>query len=138
MTHLIPNIAFDGTAEAAFNFYKDVLGGELRMMRWSDNPHCENFSDADKQKIMHASLEIDGGSLMGNDFVPAMEGQTHIPGNNFTVTATPETREEADRIYRELSDGGVPAMPMQDMFWGGYFGFLVDKFGTQWMVHQGG
>jgi uncharacterized glyoxalase superfamily protein PhnB len=24
---------------------------------------------------------------------------------------------------------------MQDMFWGAYFGNLVDKFGTRWMVN---
>jgi PhnB protein len=26
-------------------------------------------------------------------------------------------------------------MPMQDMFWGDYFGSCVDKFGVQWMVN---
>ena len=26
-------------------------------------------------------------------------------------------------------------MPLQDMFWGDYFGSLVDKFGVQWMVN---
>jgi PhnB protein len=26
-------------------------------------------------------------------------------------------------------------MPLQDMFWGAYFGSLTDKFGVLWMVN---
>lgn len=26
-------------------------------------------------------------------------------------------------------------MPLQEMFWGGYFGTCIDKFGIQWMFN---
>jgi PhnB protein len=26
-------------------------------------------------------------------------------------------------------------MPLQEMFWGGYFGSLVDQFGIRWMFN---
>lgn len=26
-------------------------------------------------------------------------------------------------------------MPMEDMFWGDYFGTVTDKYGVQWMVN---
>jgi PhnB protein len=26
-------------------------------------------------------------------------------------------------------------MPMQDTFWGAYFGMLVDQFGVHWMIN---
>ena len=26
-------------------------------------------------------------------------------------------------------------MPLQDMFWGAYFGSCTDRFGINWMIH---
>ncbi len=136
MTQIIPSITFNGNAEAAFNFYKDVFGVEFTaFMRWSENPSCDQFSEEDKNKVMHASLPIGSGGIMGNDFVPVMPGQTYSTGNNFTITAAPDSKEEADRLYSRLSEGGTAMMPMQITFWGGYFGALGDKFGVQWMIH---
>ena len=135
MTQLIPSIAFDGNAEEAFNFYRSVFGGEFSsLMRWKDNPSCKDWSEADKNLIMHAALPVGQGMLMGNDFPKAI-GQTLKQGNNFNVAIAPDTREEADRLFNGLSEGGQPKMPMQDMFWGGYFGALTDKFGIQWMIN---
>ena len=138
MTALVPHLYFDGDCEAAFNFYRDVFGAEMQgPMRWADNPMCEQFSDEDKNKVMHVSLDLGGrgGGLMGNDFVAAMAGQTYVAGNNFAVTIVPDTREEADQLFARLSEGGKAVMPMQDMFWGGYFGALADKFGISWMLN---
>jgi len=134
MTQIIPHIGFDGNAEEAFNFYKSVFGGELSLMRWKDNPSCSDWSEEDKNKIMHAALKIGDGTLMGND-VPKVMGQTVKAGNNFTVTLNPNSRDEADRLFSGLSAGGNPTMPMQEMFWGGYFGSFTDKFGIPWMIN---
>jgi PhnB protein len=136
MTALIPHLYFDGECEAAFNFYREVFGAQMQgPMRWGDNPMCEQFTDEDKKKVMHVSLDLGGAGLMGNDFVPAMAGQQYVPGNNFAVSIIPDTREEADRLFARLSEGGKAVMPMQDMFWGGYFGALADQFGISWMLN---
>ena len=42
---------------------------------------------------------------------------------------------EADRLFKALGDGGKMDMPLQEMFWGGYFGSLSDKFGVHWMFN---
>ena len=34
----------------------------------------------------------------------------------------------------ELSAGGEVIMPLQDMFFGAYFGQLKDKYGINWML----
>jgi len=34
-----------------------------------------------------------------------------------------------------LADADRIAMPLQQMFWGGYFGSLVDRFGIHWMFN---
>src|SRR5688572_6632220 len=58
-------------------------------------------------------------------------------GNNMYIALSPDTREEAERLFNGLSAGGKIEMPLQDMFWGSYFGSFTDKFGVQWMVDHG-
>jgi PhnB protein len=62
-----------------------------------------------------------------------MEGSLD-QGNNISICLMPDTRTESDRLFAALSDGGTVEMPMAEMFWGDYFGSLVDKFGVQWMI----
>ena len=130
-----PYLNFNGNAEEAFNFYKSVLGGDFPVvMRYGDGPGCDGISDAEKNRIMHIALPIDGGGmLMASDIVESM-GQTYNAGNNFYISLSPENREEADRIFAGLSGGGKVEMAMTDMPWG-YWGCFADKFGVQWMVN---
>ncbi|MEO6334343.1 MAG: VOC family protein [Pyrinomonadaceae bacterium] len=131
-----PYLNFDGTAEQAFNFYKSVFGGEFAaVMRFGDNPQCGEMADDDKQKIMHIALPIDNGMLMASDTVESM-GKKVTQGNNVSISLAPETREDADRLFGGLSDGGKAEMAMTEMFWG-YFGCFTDKFGVQWMLNVG-
>lgn len=93
------------------------------------------LSEEDKNLVMHVCLPILGGhKLMGTD-APASMGFSVVPGNNVHISLHPDTREEADRIFNGLSQGGAIDMPLQDMFWGAYYGSLTDKFGTKWMVN---
>jgi PhnB protein len=39
------------------------------------------------------------------------------------------------RLFNALAKGGQITMPLNDMFWGAYFGMLTDQFGVQWMVN---
>ena len=47
----------------------------------------------------------------------------------------PDTRAETDRVFNALSAGGTVEMPLQEMFWGGYFGSLADRYGIRWMFN---
>lgn len=135
MRKLNPYVSYDGNAEEAMNFYKSVFGGEFdAVMRWGDNPQCEGFSDADKNKIMHVALTVGDSVIMASDAL-GLPGQEYKGGNNFCIGITPDSREDADRLFAGLSEGGSAEMPMQDMFWGGYFGSLVDKFGVRWLLN---
>ncbi|AHF15465.1 VOC family protein [Niabella soli] len=136
MAKLNPYLNFDGTAEAAFNFYKSVFGGEFRggVMRMGDAPGCENLSADEKSRVMHIALPIGTDMLMASDIVPSM-GHKLTVGNNNYVSIFPESREEADRLFNGLSAGGTIEMPMQDQFWGDYFGSFTDKYGVGWMIN---
>ncbi|HYC40837.1 MAG TPA: VOC family protein [Chitinophagaceae bacterium] len=130
-------LSFEGNCEEAFNFYKSVFGGEFSYIgRFSDMPPQKGvtLSDADKNKIMHVSLPISKETvLMGSDAGGEWSPKV-IFGNNFSISVAADSREQADSFYRQLSADGQETMPMQDQFWGDYFGMLKDKFGIHWMI----
>lgn len=131
---------FPGNTEEAFNFYKSVFKTEFagpiaRFDSAPPNPDCPPMSDADKNLVLHIELPILGGHmLMGTD-APDSMGFNCRPGTNVHINLEPDTREEADRLFSALAVGGKIEMPIQDMFWGAYFGSCTDKFGVQWMIN---
>jgi PhnB protein len=139
MVNLNPYLNFSGNTEAAFNFYKAVFGGEFTSLhRFKDTPEADRVPAADQDKIMHISLPIGQDTvLMATDALESM-GHKLIPGNNFSLSLTPESEAAADQLFASLSAGGKVQMPMQKASWGDYFGMLTDKFGIQWMVNYSG
>jgi PhnB protein len=134
-------INFNRTTEEAFLFYKTVFGTEFdggKIMRMGEVPPHEGqpeLSEADKKLVMHVSLPLLGEHrLMGTD-APESLGMKLVQGNNVYINLEPDTREETSRLFAALSEGGEVEMPMQDMFWGDYFGSCKDKFGLCWMFN---
>ncbi len=133
MTSLNPYLNFNGNTEEAFNHYKSVFGGEFAMlMRFGETPGCEDMPETEKDGIMHIALQIGNNVIMGTDVPKSMEQV--VFGSNMSISISVDSREEADRVYNALSAGGKATMPMNDMFWGDYYGMLTDKFNVQWMV----
>ena len=131
---------FDRQTEAAFTFYKSVFGTEFvnGIVRQGDvpaQPGQPEMSDEDKSLVINVQLPILGGHLLMGTDAPESMGFNLVQGNNVHICLQPDTRAEADRLFAVLSDDGRVDMPLQDMFWGDYYGSLVDKFGVQWMVN---
>ena len=134
-TAVNPYLMFNGTCEEAFLFYKSVFGGDFPYIgKFKDAPAEEGevLSEEAQNRIMHVSLPIGSSILMGSDTHPRY-GDVGF-GDNFSVSINAESREEADKIFNGLSAGGKVEMPMNDTFWGSYFGMFKDKFGINWMV----
>lgn len=131
---------FMGTTEEAFLFYKQVFGTDFngaihRMGEAPPMPGMPAMPEAEKHLVMHVELPILGGHvLMGTDTLESM-GHKLTFGNNFSINLEPDTRGETERLFAALGDGGKVTMPLTDMFWGSYFGTLIDKFGVQWMFN---
>ena len=136
MTTINPYLNFNGTTEAAFNFYKSVFGGEfITVQRFKDMPDSDKVPADAREKIMHISLPLGKGNILMATDAPESMGFKLVVGNNVHITIGPESKEEADRLFNGLSAGGKIEMPMQDMFWGAYYGAFADKFGVQWMIN---
>jgi len=128
---------FNGNCEEAFDFYKSVFRGDFGFIgRMSDMPESDDFKipEEDKNKIMHVSLPIGNSVLMGCDTSGGW-GPTFVQGNNFSVSITPDSKDEADTLFNALSEDGKITTPIHNTFWGAYFGMLTDKFGVNWMVN---
>lgn len=136
---------FMGNAEEAVNHYKKVFRTEFSapIFRMNDLPPGDDgnseggfpeLSDADKNKVMHVALPIlDGTEIMATDMLESM-GHKLIEGNNVTISLTPDSRAEADRLYNELAEGGSESVAPHEEFWG-YWGVCKDKFGIRWMIN---
>ena len=130
---------FTGETEEAFEFYRSVFGGEFAVLqRFGDVPAAPGqpaLAAADRELIMHVALPILGGHvLMGTD-APETMGFRLVQGNNVHISLEIDTRAEADRLFGGLSAGGEVQTPIQDMFWGAYFGSFTDRFGIRWMIN---
>lgn len=132
---------FQGNTEEAFNFYKKVFNTEFvgSIMYNKDIPAQEGqppLSEEDGNKVMHVCLPILGGTqIMATDMLESM-GHKVIIGNNTTINLEPDTREETERLFNSLSEGGSDIAPLQDMFWGDYWGCFLDRFGIRWMFNH--
>lgn len=132
---LVTYLTFDGTCEAAFNFYAATLRGEIvHLMRFADTPTCDDMQMPPElhNNIMHARLHVGDQALMGSDTIPQYP---HEGSKGFSVSVQVDTVAEAERIFAALAEGGNVTMPIDTTFWAVRFGMLVDKFGIAWMVN---
>jgi len=131
-------LTFNGNCREAFDFYKSVFGGEYPYVgTFGEMPPVDGkeIPEEDKNKIMHITLPISRETMLLGSDTGRDWGAHHQQGNNFSISINADSREEADKLFNGLSDGGTVTMPMEDTFWGAYFGMFTDKFGINWMVN---
>jgi PhnB protein len=135
MATINPYINFNGNAEEAFTFYQSVFGGAFgKIIRFKDIASAE-FPVAEKEanKIMRIVLPIGKTALIAND-VPEVLGRVNEQENRSKIAITAESREEAEKLFHGLSEGGTIEMPLGESPWGSSFAMFRDKFGIEWTV----
>lgn len=138
MTKLNPYLTFPGTAAQAIELYKKVFKAEpMTVGKFKDMPPQKGMPAPSREggeRILHVAFQVGNDMLMISD---APEGQDNIVsmGSQTNVSLHPESKGEADRMFKLLSSGGEVSMPMAMQFWGDYFGMCTDKFGIHWMIN---
>jgi len=123
---------FSGQCEAALKFYQQHLGAEILYLGHYEGSPMENESGPDmRNKVMHATFQIGSIQLMASDSASSLE--THMQG--FSLSLTPSSADEAEKMFKVLSENGKVTMPLQKTFFAERFGMLTDQFGVPWMVH---
>ena len=129
---LNPYLSFNGQCEEAFQFYHQVLGGEIvAMISHEGTPAEQHVPPEWRKKIMHAYLRFDGQALMGGDAPP----DHYSTPQGISVSLHVDDPAKAERIFQALAENGKVSMPIQETFWAVRFGMLTDRFGTPWMVN---
>src|SRR5882724_5407528 len=132
---------FPGNTEEAFNFYRSVFGTEFSgkgIQRFGDIPAEAGhppIADNVKKMVLHVELPILGGHLLMATDAPKEMGFNLTQGNNMHICLEPSTRKETKKLFDALSVGGTVSMPLEDMFFGSYFGECTDRFGINWMFN---
>jgi PhnB protein len=126
-----PYLFFAGNCREAMTRYQEIFGGELFVMRMGDAPDTGDLPPDKADLVIHAAVMIDGGMLMASDD-PMTDGPITISG--IQVSVSPNTAEEAKRVFDELAEGGEVRQPLIATFFSPAFGMLVDRFGTPWMI----
>ncbi|MGH1350525.1 MAG: DUF1428 family protein [Methyloligellaceae bacterium] len=129
-----PYLFFRGRCEEAIEYYKKALNAKVNMMmRFSENPEKsgegKTSPDLD-DKIMHASLHINGNDIMMSDGMKS--GPLDFGCMSLSLTVSDE--EEANKLFNGLANEGEIQMPMGKTFFSPAFGSVTDKFGISWMV----
>lgn len=125
---------FEGNCKEAFEFYAETLGGDLQaLITGAETPMAEEMPDM-RDRVMHAYLVIGDTAIMASD----SPGDYYNKPQGFDVCINPDSLEEAERIFKTLSEGGEVKMALEKTFWAERFGSLVDRFGIPWMINYTG
>src|SRR5262245_42671339 len=126
------SLSFNGQCEAAFQFYERCLGGEITfMLPWNKSPMAANAPTGWAEKILYGRITVGDTDLIGADALP----QRYEQPRGFAVLLNIDEAEDAERIFKALSENGTVHMPIQQTFWALRFGMLVDQFGIPWEIN---
>ena len=127
-----PLVTFNGQCEEAFKFYEQCLGGKIEtMLTYAGTPVEQHVPPEWHKKILHTTLTVGDGVIMGADSPP----DSYEQPKGFSVTLNMKDPPEAERVFHALAENGTVTMPIQETFWAARFGTLVDRFGIPWMIN---
>ena len=124
---------FPGNCAEAISFYEKHLGAKVLMkMAFKDMSSTgdpQNLPPGLKPDgVLHARFSL------GDTVVMASDGPKVEPMRSAYLTLSVDSNEEAERIYKALTDGGEIFMRLEETFYAHRFAQLRDKFGVNWMV----
>ena len=128
-----PYLIFNGDCEEALKFYEQALGAKIEgLFKFAGSPAAEHVPPDWAEKILHATIKIDGNVVMASDGPP---GHYEKP-QGISVSISVNNRDKGEEIFNALSQGGTVTMPFQKTFWASGFGMCTDRFGIPWMVNS--
>ena len=134
MSLVQPYLSFEGRAEEAAEFYVKAVGAKVEMlMRFDESPDPVPegmVPPGSGRKVMHMALRIGESLVMGSD--GNCTGKASYGG--FSLAHTVASEADAQRVFKQLAEGGRVDMPLARTFFSPQFGMLTDRFGIGWMV----
>jgi PhnB protein len=130
--NLVPYLYFAGTCEEALNFYSKIFNGKLNIENRYDDPGMQAPKEY-HDKVLHATLEFEGYSIMACDSLPGSEAKTETGNVSLSIAAS--DAETGKMLFEQLSQGGKVNMAFEKQFWGAWHGNFIDQYGISWMIN---
>ncbi len=125
---LNPYLFFGGRCEEAIEFYHQAIGARTEMLMYHkdspDSPPPGMLQPGFENKVMHATLNIGGATLMASDGCDDKSSSF----NGFRLSLVFPGEAEATRAFNALASGGEVQLPLTKTFWSGCFGMVTDRF----------
>ena len=129
---LNPYLLFNGNCEEALKFYEQAIGGKIESInKFAGSPSAEHVPAEWGDKVLHATMKIDGNLLMASDAPPGHYAQPQ----GLQVAISLNDAAKGEQIFNALAEGGTTTMPFSKTFWASGFGMCTDRFGIPWMVN---
>lgn len=118
MRKITPFLWFENRAEEAVALYTSLFEGSKTL----------NVARGPGGDVMSLSFELAGEGFH------AMNGgrERFSPAISFFVHGT--SREEIDRLWEKLGEGGMALMELDSYPWSERYGWLQDRFGVSWQL----
>ncbi len=113
--NIFPCLWFDKIGNEAAHFYSETFGGKVTV----DTPVVINF-------------ELFGQKMMILNAGPQFEKNASV---SFMVFC--ETEAEAERYWKQLSEGGIVLMELGEYPWSKKYGWVRDRYGVTWQIYFG-
>lgn len=130
-TIINPYLIFNGNCKEAMQFYSDCFGGELTVQTVAESPMAGQMPPQLQQAVMHSQLTSGPLVIMASD----MNKEKLNDGNGSQLCVQCSTEDEIKHFFNHLQQGGTITEPLAVMFWGGYYGSLIDKYGKYWVFN---
>lgn len=123
---------FKGNCREAMTLYAETLGGTvLGVFTNAQAPSPEERMPGGDDLVMNMAIKLGSATVMASDAPDAW----YQKPQGFSVSITPSSMEEFDRIYATLSrDAERIMMEPGETFWADRFAMFTDRFGTPWML----
>jgi PhnB protein len=129
---LNPYLNFNGNCKEAFQFYEKVFNSKIEhLMTHANSPMAQSTPPDWQDKILHVAMKVGETIIYGSDAPP---NYYRAPGG-LHISVSIEATEEAERLFKQLSEGAAITLPLQETFWANRFGMLTDRFGIPWMIN---
>jgi predicted 3-demethylubiquinone-9 3-methyltransferase (glyoxalase superfamily) len=123
-----PFLMFEGSAEAAMNFY-------VTLFRGSQIVRIERYGPGEmgaEGTVKRAEFTVAGQPLICIDS-PISHAFTFTPSVSLFVDC--ETEAELDEAFSRISDGGSVLMPPGNYGFSAKFAWVNDRFGVSWQLN---
>ncbi len=127
--HSSPYVNFQGHAREAMEFYHAALGGAIDLQTVDEQGAARPTGPEDR--VTYARLDADGALIIGSD------GHPNYPptaGDNIAIALGGADKDRLIRIFNTLAEGGYIKGALTAQPWGGSAGWLMDKFGVNWVI----